>query len=268
MIKLLKKISRPWVVSMLVALMAAPPADAVQFRRTLHLSADPWCPISCNPSSNNPGIGVELARAIYEPLGYRIVYTVEPWARTLDDARHGKVDAVIGADRSDDPTLVFPHKPLAHVNYDFYALTRSGLKNASLDTLKTKRIGAITGYGYGTLDPFIKAQRTQRGLVQDASGEDALQQNIMKLLAGRIDVIIESSTVMDYRLAQVDLGDVIEHIGGQPSGHIYLAFSPALPQSKKLAEQFDAGILRLTASGELETIYQRYHLPSPLAHAH
>ena len=266
MIKLTKKPIRLLVALPLLALLTIPQAEAVQFNRVIRIAADPWCPISCDPAASEPGIGVELARAIYNPLGYSIIYTVEPWTRALDDVRHGTIDAVIGADTSDDPTLIFPQKPIEHVSYDFYALRKTNLHDASLATLSTKRIGAISGYGYGTLDAWIKKQNSL-GLVQNASGEDALQQNIMKLLAGRIDVLVESSTVMDYRLAQLDLGDAIEHIGGKPSGHVYLAFAPTSPHSKELAEQFDAGMTQLAKSGTLNTIYQRYHLPSPGAHA-
>jgi polar amino acid transport system substrate-binding protein len=266
MIKLSKKYIRLLVAAPILAILAIPQAEAVQFRRVLRIAADPWCPISCHPTASEPGVGVEIARAIYEPLGYRIIYTMEPWTRALNDVRHGKIDAIIGADRSDDPTLVFPQKPISHVSYDFYALRKNNLRGASMATLTSKRIGAISGYGYGTLDEFIKAQRSQ-GMIQNASGEDALQQNIMKLLAGRIDVIVESSTVMDYQLARLDLSDAIERVDGKPSGYVYLAFSPSLPKSKELTAQFDAGMAKLAKSGALDTIYRRYHLPSPVTHA-
>ncbi|MBT5829568.1 MAG: hypothetical protein HOH77_05165, partial [Candidatus Latescibacteria bacterium] len=38
------------------------------------LVADTWCPYSCDPSSDQPGILIEVAKIILEQAGHTVVY--------------------------------------------------------------------------------------------------------------------------------------------------------------------------------------------------
>src|SRR5688572_5357943 len=73
--------------------------------KTLTIGADIWCPINCDPQDEKQGIGIDLARKIFEPYGYEIRYVVIPWSRALEEVRAGKLDAVVGATHADDESL-------------------------------------------------------------------------------------------------------------------------------------------------------------------
>jgi len=226
---------------------------------TITIAADIWCPVNCDPSGEKMGFGVDLTRRIFEPLGYTVHYRVMPWARALSKVRAGDVDAVIGANYSDDKNLIFPKTPLAPVADDFYALKDSEIIFDGVKSLQGLRIGVIHSYGYSDdTNKLLSAGRLTPGLIQEISGEKALEQNIKKLLTRRIDVMVENGIIMQEKLRVENLQDKIIRIGTIPQGGTYLAFSNALPYSRDLAKKFDDGVRRLRATGELNALYVQY----------
>jgi len=234
-------------------------AQAQQAQRTLTIEADEWCPINCKPNGNPQGIGIELARKVFEPLGYRVNYVVVPWSQALKDVRAGLADAVVGANTSDDPRLLFPSSAIATISDDFYVRKGDPWRYQGPHTLKGKRVGVITDYGYGdVLKTYVDEEKKKSGSVLFATGNDPLRTNMANLLAGKIDIIIESKIVMDYALLSQNMTDKIEWAGGIPQGTIYVAFSPALAASKERVRQYDAGIQALQKSGALAPMYKPY----------
>lgn len=73
----------------------------------LDLRADLWCPYTCDAESTEPGYLVEIAKSIFQKKGISIKYSTQSWARTLTEARTGKIDGAIGAGKSDEG-LLFP----------------------------------------------------------------------------------------------------------------------------------------------------------------
>ncbi len=239
-------------------------AEEATMAKTITIAADVWCPINCDPADDNLGVGIDLAKRIFEPLGYKINYVILPWARALEDARQGKIDAVVGANTSDDPTLVFPSSPISSIDDGFFALAKSPIEYTGLDSLKKYKIGTIKDYGYSeAINAFLDEQRKTPGGVQEVSGETGLEQNIKKLQAGRIDVLIESTMIMSYSLKKMGLTNEIRQIGTVPQGYVYLAFSPAKEESKNLAKTFDEALAQLKASGALQVVYAYYNMSPP-----
>ncbi|MTI42815.1 polar amino acid transport system substrate-binding protein [Roseibium hamelinense] len=83
---------------------AATPSQAAD----IVIAADPWCPFNCEPGSDRPGVMVEIAREVFEPLGHTVTYETVNWSRALVETREGKYDAVFGATRGDAEDFVFP----------------------------------------------------------------------------------------------------------------------------------------------------------------
>lgn len=227
----------------------------------LTIAADEWCPINCNPDDKQLGVGIDLARQVFEPLGYQIKYVVMPWTEALEQVHAGKVDAVVGANYEEGPELVFPSEPIYKVGDDFYVLKGSSWRYQGPYTLSGRRVGVIEGYGYDDItQKFIETNKNIPGAVQFEHGSNALQANIGKLIAGKIDVVVESRPVMDYTLHIMGMEDKIIWAGGISQEAVYLAFSPALPQSKLRAQQYDAAIKALKAAGKLGVFYKAYGL--------
>lgn len=229
--------------------------------KTLTIAADIWCPINCAPNASEPGIGVELAHKIFEPLGYKINYIVMPWSRALEEVRAGHIDAAVGTNKQDDPTLLFPQQPICPMTDNFYVKADSKLRFKNVDSLKGLSVGVIVDYGYSKpVQAYIERHKKDNGAIQFVGGDDALQQNIRKLLAGHIDVVIESKAVMNYTLKHLGISDQVKSIGSIPQGNVYLAFSPALAESKKHLQEYDKGFARLKAAGKIRKLYQRYDI--------
>lgn len=249
------------IVLVLFTVLVASPARATHHGGplTITIAADIWCPINCDPSGERMGFGVDLTKRIFEPLGYTVHYVVMPWARALSEVRAGDIDAVVGANYSDDKNLIFPETPLAPVADDFYALKDSGIVFDGIDSLRGLRIGVIHSYGYSDdTNKLLSAGRMTPGVIQEVSGEKALNQNIKKLLTRRIDVMVENGIIMQEKLRLEGLQDKIVRIGSIPQGGTYLAFSSALPYSRNLSKKFDDGVKRLRSTGELSALYAQY----------
>lgn len=230
--------------------------------KVITIAADEWCPVNCDPTGGRDGIGIEMARQIFEPLGYKIHYVMMPWVDAVRKVEEGTIDAVIGANQKDSARLIFPKTPVGLVADQIYALTSNPLVCTSLDSLRNRRIGIIAGYGYNEeLEAFIQSQKNVSGSIHESLGEEALEKNIQELLNGDVDVIAESNVVMAYTLNEKKLTDKITKIC--PSfelENIYLAFSPVLKDSQNLADIFDAGVEKLTISGAFNDIYTKYGL--------
>lgn len=225
------------------------------------IAADSWCPINCSRGDSREGVGIDLARAIYEPLGYRVRYVVMPWADALSKVRFGEVHAVVGAGRVDDPNLVFPATPIMNISDDFYILKGVNWRFQGIESLKRKRLGVIDGYGYGkVVSDYITSNRKTFGAIHEATGNNALRENIEKLQRNQIDVIVETRPVMEYNLSRLHLADKIVWAGSVKQAPVYLAFSPARPQSVGFAKLYDDGMKRLRATGQLSGFYSPYGL--------
>lgn len=232
-------------------------------QQTITIAADNWCPINCTRPEPRLGVGIDLAKAIFEPLGYQINYVIMPWSEALAKVRTGEVDAVIGASRYDDARLIFPASPVYNITDDFYVLKGNSWRFQGVHTLKAKKLGVIKDYGYGTVvQEYVRSNQNNYSLIQASQGEDALKENIRKLLNREIDVVVESRPVMEYNINKMRLNDRIDLAGSSPQAQVYLAFSPASSRSKGLATQYDAGISRLTGEGKLDGFYGAYGLSS------
>ncbi|MBU6234727.1 MAG: transporter substrate-binding domain-containing protein [Alphaproteobacteria bacterium] len=225
------------------------------------LAADIWCPINCAPDVEPKGLAIDIAEKIFEAKGYAIKYVAIPWTRALEEARSGEVDGAIGVMKEDDESLIFPQTPLLTVTDDFYVLEGQEFAYTGVESLRGKRLGVVRDYVYSdALTALIESQRKQRGIVQAVGGVTALEQNLRKLEAGRIDVLVEMHPVIEQFLKTNTITAKLKHLGGVDNGVAYVAFTPAKPRSAELARIFDDGVATLRASGELQEIYARYNV--------
>lgn len=228
---------------------------------TIEVRADQWPPYNDEPGSAQPGYVVELLEAIFAPQGHEINYQLLPWARTLADVRKGSVDAAIGTDRDESADFVFPAEPCGINQNGFFVKAGNAWKFDGAESLKSVRLGVIQGYGYySELDDYLAAP-TSKGKFYEATGDDALPKLIKMLQAGRIDVLIENVNVMNSTLQGLNLGKAVTTAGlYAESPSIYVAFSPAKDSSQEYSKIYDAGIVALRKSGQLEKIMSSYGL--------
>lgn len=222
------------------------------------LGADPWCPYNCDPDSDAPGFMVEVAREALAPFGHEIDYVSVSWARDLRQAELGQINGVIGAVPDEAPALIFG-PPIG--TYTDTVVFRRG-EAINLDQISEQsnlRIGAINGYEYyGKVADYITANADDRNVVQYASGDNALEQNLRKLTAGRLDMVAEVRAVLDYMVLNLGLEDQLDIVDTENASDVFIAFSPALETSQLYADQLREGVALLRKTGRYADLFEKY----------
>lgn len=229
---------------------------------TLTMAADSWCPYNCDAGASQEGAIVEIAEAAFAKHGITVEYINLPWSRAIVDTRGGKYNAIIGASHDDAPDFVFPAEQQAEMVNAFYVKQGNPWRFGGIESLDHVSIGIIADYTYNkNLDPYLKRYTHDMKRVQVISGDNALEVNIKKLLAGRIGAILEAQDVMQYKIEQMKLADKIAEAGvaeRTDQDRLYIAFSPAQKESKKYAQILSKEMQAMRKSGELASILSRY----------
>jgi len=229
---------------------------------TLRLRADHWYPFNATPGDARPGFAIEVLEQIFQAHDIALDYQLTSWSRALEQAHGGEADCVVGAYRDEAPGLLFPRQHFAVDVPTFYVLAEDPWQYRDEASLAGKLVGVIADYSYGAVfDAWMQAHPQQ---VNVASGDRPLLNNVRMLLAGRVDVLVETPVVMDALLAEHGLNDALREAGAEASGdgRLYLACTNS-PRGRLFAERFDAGWERLRASGALAEIYGRYGVTPP-----
>lgn len=245
---------RIYVGLMVVLVLGGIPARA----DTITLRADEWCPFNC-AVGDKPGYGVELAGEILAKAGHKVEYGLAPWGRSLEDCLHGAIDAVIGASPVDSPDLIFPDEAIGVWDTTFVVRKGDPWRYDGAASLPSAKLGGIIGYIY--MEPvgaYVEANKGNRNRVDLVGVRSPLEQNLRKLVAGRIGATMESRAVLDFKLREMRLLSQVEFAGGTESGPIYIAFSPRNPKAHAYARLLDEGIREMRASGRLKQILDRY----------
>jgi polar amino acid transport system substrate-binding protein len=234
---------------------------SLKAQTVISFRADSWYPYNGKPSDAKPGYAVELLKMIYEPKGFKVDYQIMPWKRAIADGETGQHNAIIGAIKVDAPTFVFPEEPVGTSDTTFFIKKEMKWKYDGIASLAGKQLGVVAGYSYGEpLDAYIKANAANPALISESSGDTASELGIKRLQAGRIDIYAETASVFWAQLDKQSISrDIFVCAGTMTDPEpIFVAFSPAKPESKDHAKMFSEGIRALRKSGELAKILAKY----------
>ena len=214
------------------------------------LCADTWCPYNCEPNSARPGFAVEIAQEVFGAAGYKVDYEVVNWARCIEDSRNGRYNGIIGAIHTDALDFIFPAERLA-ISSDGYAFRKGDRFHfAGEASLQGRVLGVITSYNFsGAIGAYLAAHGNDPSRIEYVSGDGALTKNLAKLVAGRVDVVLDDTNVLRDSIVRLGLKDRISLEEGPNRTPTYIAFSPAFPEAKHFADLLDAGIARAEAVG-------------------
>ncbi len=228
--------------------------------KTVVIAADAWCPYNCDEKSQEPGFMIDLAREILGAVGYKVTYHNQPWTDALSDVAAGKIDAVVGAGASEAKNLTLAGVPLGENQTCFYTRQDDLFQYQVGMSLSSRRVGVISGYVYEkSIDKYLLENRADYNLVQIATGDKPLLQNIRKLKARRIDTLIENMVVMDFSMAKYQV-EGLRLAGCERPTSLYIAFSPKREDHGRLAEAMNVGVRTMRKNGRLATILARYGL--------
>ncbi len=223
------------------------------------LAGDPWCPFTCDPASDKPGLIVEVAKELLESAGHKVIYKEVAWARAVNDTRDNKINAVAGALKADAPDFIFPSVSWANQKSCFFVKKGSAWKYKGVDSLKDQKIGAVQDYTYGEpFDSYVKNSKS----VDLVSGTGTTLKLFKKLQDSRVAIIIEDETVAAYTLVNDKslAGSEIVKVGCLKATPLYVTFSPKNPKSKDYAKSLSESFKKFKTSPKMKEILSRYGL--------
>jgi len=259
-------LTSPLALFLPIVAMAAPwpplPTKAVDAPATVLVAvADEWCPYTCAEDAPQQGYLVDLLRAAFEPLGYRIDYRVMPWPRALRETQMGRATVALGATPSNARDLVLPELPAGRDESTFAVRRDSPWRYTGIEDLAGITLGVTADYTYfPEVDSWIERHRGQPERIDVATGGSPLANSLRKLESGRIDAFIENRNVLLHASSRHPTRLGIRMEGRIPGDDIVIGFSPLSSRDSALAGVFDERLKALRTSGELDAILSRYGL--------
>jgi polar amino acid transport system substrate-binding protein len=220
------------------------------------LVADNWCPYNCEPDDELPGVLVEAAKAILGAAGHEVVYQLaDDWDVAIEEARAGKFGGIVGAAPEDAPDFLFPQEEVALSVNRLYVRKGDPWRYDGAASLEGKKVVGLTSYSYGDeVDPFME----EHGI-----WVDTLEEAFEALLGGTADVLLENEYVMSLFAMQNSVLDAVESAGLLDRDFVFVAFSPAIPESQKYADLMTEGMKAMKADGSWNALLDKYGLASP-----
>lgn len=242
-----------WVVLLLLPLLVQSLSAATS--TCINIATPEW---TDETNSDGSGLYFDLLRAVYQPLGIDLCWQIAPFNRVLYLLHNKKIDASIAFYAEED----------AHsIGWDFYTTSRHAIgeerliaifKQDTIDqwhypqSLTHLRVAWIDGYGY------VKAI----GVPLEYQRITSQRQGWNLLKAGRIDVYLDSeSDALGYaRELGIDLTEYRVETTAIETLHIPFTKSE---RGQHFQHLFDQRMEELWRSGELASIYQKWHRPLP-----
>lgn len=215
---------------------------ALGYGEEIFVVTEDYPPYNYKEDGQIVGISTEIVEATLQELGMPYTIRMYPWARayrkTLDEAN--TLLYTIG--RTPEREHLFQWVgPLATFTYYFYHL-------AERTDIVIHTIADAKGFSVGAVRDDARAQYLEKAGFQtiDIVANDV--QNIKKLLAGRIDLFLESEDSFEYKISQlgIDASRFTKSIQvPELTFDVYMAFGPKTDPA--IVKQFNESLNKVKA---------------------
>jgi len=233
----------------------APIATAISITatpmNTVRLASGEWPPYL---SEKLPHFGVasRIVTDAFAAKGITVEYGYFPWARSLKLAQDGNWDGSLiwqkTPEREQD--FYFSETVITGQNVFFHLKSRP-FEWKEMKDLAGLHIGATLDYTYG--EAFTKAEADGTLTVERVPSDE---QNLRKLLAGRIDIFPLDLDVGLAMLRENLTPEEAAQITYNPlpiqSTSFSIMLSKKVPRNKEMLDLFNAGLKELIASGKVQ----------------
>jgi len=229
---------------------------------TITLAADEWAPFNIQPGKQPEGYMVDIAREVFTSHNIEVVYKVVPWTRALEGTKTGEYTAAVGASKNDARDFIFHDEELTINQLSFWVKKGNPWRFTGHNSVQQVSLGLIQSYDYRSwLNTYAESHKQDTDKVQFVTGENPLEMNLRKLVAGRVGAVVDNEATIRYKAMQLGLLDAIE-LAGKDTELVpcYIAFSPAIPRSVDYARMLSDGIVTLRKNGRLQQILAVYGL--------
>lgn len=226
------------------------PSDDVN---TVSIATLDWSPY-VGEDLEGYGFTTEILRVAFERAGYKLKVTFMPWARGLLETESGNYDAIYPAYYSEERTQNYIYSDaFAEGPIVFYKRKGDAITYTKLEDLKPYRIGVVRGF-VNTAE-FDAADYLQKDVV------DRDEQNLQKLVLGRIDLAVVDKFAAQYIFASTfpEGKDQLEFI--EPPLDVkplYVMFSRKIPNGEELMKAFNTSLKQMIADGTIDEILTKY----------
>jgi polar amino acid transport system substrate-binding protein len=191
------------------------------------------------------GIYPAILRAVFREMGMQGRIEPKPWRRALAELADGRA-GLAGLYKTHERLAKFDYSDVLFVEkLDVYVRQDRAFTFATLDDLKGKRLGVISGWSYG--DAFDDARRAGAFVAEEVATD---AQNFLKLQAGRLDAVV---AIAEAAQPLLPAHARVRRAGTLAENPTYLAFARSSDR-RGLLQRFNAALSRLRDSGELARI--------------
>ncbi len=244
-------------ISLLMLTCLVPMTPAQDYPQMLFRFADtPFSPFVRGEMGGVPegGIAVRLVRRVFAELEIGTDMKLLPWNRVIKMAEYGRIDGILNvlATPERETFLVFssPYYQSTSVIY-FDSRRLPDFSWEKPEDLLRYRIGLVRGYAFS--DELIRRSESDIDPLIDWS--DTSEMNFAKLLAGRVELVIEDEAV-GHRILSADpkLAAAVGTAGKPFILHRYRMAIAKASSFRHLLSRIDDILDRLRRSGELDAI--------------
>jgi len=233
----------------MILLTLAIPAGATE----LQMTASTWPPY-VSDQLYKKGIAIVLTEEALKRAGHDVSTTIEPWPAALEMTIAGRYDVITSLWHTEDRAeqLSFS-EPLMKNYIVFIKRDDSGIVYNQRSDLDGLRIGVVADYAYSET-PYDTA-----GI--DISEAGSAQDNIKRLLAGELDLVLADGRVAAYEIDELIAGKALSIIR-KPlvTRGLRVAVSKQHPDHAEIVAGINAGITQMQADGSYNAILATFRI--------
>lgn len=236
-------------IAILLALCVAP----VSAQPPVKLVTCDWAPYF-GTTMKNQGPLAEVTIAAFEHAGRKAEIEFMDWNRAVALTESGRAEGLLGCYHAPEREKVMAiSDPVGDVTIVFFALKERNLGWNSLEDLKPFKIGAMRGNKFSP--EFDAADYLNKEYV------NALESNIKKLLAGRVDLIVESKFVAQDVINAKFSGDRDKITMLSPplkTNSLHIGISRKVQDFQAIHKDLNKGLAAIRADGTMDSILKAH----------
>ena len=218
--------------------------------------AEDWAPFEFKAKDGTiQGIDVDIANNIFAKLGITPKYMVLPWDTAWKMAEEGRSDAIFSTSRKEvrKPVLYYPKENMWTGEFVFFVNKKN--KKASFTSYadaKGLSVAVVKGNSYS--DEFMNAGLK---LVEVKT----LKKQLRRLASGKVDLAMMEKKVGLYTSKLLNMQSTIDyydHVFYSKGYPMPFAKKSTYPGIKEISEKFEAELVKMKASGEYQTITDKW----------
>lgn len=245
----------------IVCLLCPLSGASAEGKRKLTVASLEWPPYTSS-EMDGQGYLIAIVKRVFEEAGYEIEVLFMPWTRVLQQLEKGMIDAAASAYPTDERKRKYLiSNPYAHAPLGFFKMKDRAITFSKVEDLKPYTIGV--GRGYAHTPEFDHATFLKKEIV------GKVEQNFLKLIAGRIDLAAGDRAngfyVLSKLISETDdpkkkkaLSQIEFLYPPLVDFTLHVLISRKIPNGEAIVKDFNAALTRLDAKGEIAGMQRQY----------